>query len=77
MLYQVLQKAEAKLVSQPVFGEFTDEADISEYAAQAVTYGQQTQLIKGMGNGAFVPRGTATRGEAVVLLNRVLEAMIK
>ncbi|MNV00782.1 Endo-1,4-beta-xylanase A precursor [compost metagenome] len=75
MLYQVLQKADATLVSQPVSEKFTDQEDIAEYAAVAVTYGQQTQLIKGMGNGAFVPRGTATRAEAAVLLNRVLEAM--
>lgn len=77
MLYQVLQKADVKLISQPLTGTFSDAARISDYAAKAVTYGQQTQLIKGRDHGAFVPYGTATRAEAAVLLNRVLEAMSK
>ncbi|RUT35613.1 hypothetical protein EJP77_00910 [Paenibacillus zeisoli] len=77
LLVQALQLTKDKLVSHPVTGTFKDVALISDYATEAVTYGQRTQIIKGMGNGTFEPHGTATRAEAAVLLNRVMEEMSK
>lgn len=51
---------------------FADEADIADYANEAVHYLQKRGIISGYENGAFMPKNNATRAEAAVILSRIL-----
>lgn len=53
---------------------FSDVAEISPYAVDAVKWAVQNGLIKGMTETEFAPKGTATRGQVAVLLDRYLSA---
>lgn len=55
--------------------DFTDKADIAEYAAPAVTSMQRANVIGGYADGSFAPRGNATRAEAAKMLALVHNAM--
>jgi hypothetical protein len=52
---------------------FTDEAEIAGYAKQAVADFNRAGLIGGV-DGAFDPRGIATRAQLAVMLHRYIEA---
>lgn len=47
---------------------FSDAADISDYAYDAVDYMTGVGVINGMGDGTFMPRATATRAQAAVVI---------
>lgn len=50
--------------------DFSDESDISTYAAGAVDWARANGVINGKGNNRFDPQGNATRAEvATVLMN--------
>ncbi|MBQ7573890.1 MAG: S-layer homology domain-containing protein [Clostridia bacterium] len=49
---------------------FSDANEISQYAYRAVESLSAAGMIHGYENGAFAPRGLATRAEAVVLIGR-------
>ncbi|HHW00656.1 MAG TPA: S-layer homology domain-containing protein, partial [Clostridiaceae bacterium] len=51
---------------------FTDEAEISGYAKEAVAAIQKAGIIKGTGDGRFAPKNNATRAEAAVIIYRLL-----
>ena len=53
---------------------FADSRDISQYAKEAVSFAQNTGILKGSG-GMFYPRRNTTRQEAAVVLYRLLEYM--
>lgn len=53
--------------------EFTDAADISDWAADAVRIAQQAGLIYGREQGEFGPRQTASRVEVAAILQRFAE----
>jgi len=53
---------------------FADSRDISQYAKEAVSFAQNTGILKGSG-GMFYPRRNTTRQEAAVVLYRLLEHM--
>lgn len=53
--------------------QFTDKADISAYAADAVTAMQKSGLINGVGNGRFAPKDTATRAQAAVIIYNLFQ----
>ncbi len=50
--------------------EFADEADISDWAVEAVHTAQQAGLLNGRENGVFAPKDTATRAEVAAILHR-------
>ncbi len=52
---------------------FIDQAQISTYAADAMKWAVETQLLQGS-DGALSPKGTASRLEAALLLNRFAAA---
>lgn len=56
--------------------EFTDSADISSWAANAVSTAQKTGLISGRENGVFAPQETATRAEVAAILQRFAEKVM-
>ena len=53
---------------------FADDEAIPRWAKGAVKALRELGIVGGRGNNAFVPNGTATRAEAVVMLLRMLEA---
>lgn len=52
---------------------FTDQDTISEYAREAVQAMASAGLLVGTDNGAFAPKGTATRAEVATLLARFVK----
>ncbi|MBQ6937414.1 MAG: S-layer homology domain-containing protein, partial [Clostridia bacterium] len=51
---------------------FKDSAAISEWAEKYVSKAVSGGFIKGMGNNEFMPKGTLTRAQAMVMLYRVI-----
>lgn len=52
--------------------DFTDEASISAYAAQAVDWSRANGVISGNPDGSFNPQGYVTRGQIAVILRQYL-----
>lgn len=50
------------------YKEFSDESDISDYAAESVKYLYECGVINGKGENSFDPMGNATRAEAAKIL---------
>lgn len=48
--------------------DFTDGADISDYAAEAIDFMYGKGIIGGYNDGSFLPKGTATRAEACKII---------
>ncbi|SHI18744.1 S-layer homology domain-containing protein [Sporobacter termitidis DSM 10068] len=55
---------------------FTDSAEISSYASDAVTAMQQAGIISGGSDGSFAPRANATRAQAAKMVAVFLQDMI-
>lgn len=55
---------------------FTDHAQISSWATDAVRAMQQAGILAGKDGGRFDPKGTATRAEAATVLHRFVEVVI-
>lgn len=53
--------------------QFTDEADISDWARDNVSWAVGAGLISGKGDGILDPLGNATRAEVAAILQRFLE----
>ena len=49
-------------------GGFADNSSVSGYARTAMAWANGAGLISGMGDNTLAPRGTATRGQAAVIL---------
>ena len=71
ILYRAVKYAEVNLysVAEP---EFSDEDDIPDYAKEAVGALSKAKVINGMEDGTFMPKKTATRAEAAVMLYNLL-----
>ena len=54
--------------------DFADEADISAYAAQAVDWARASGVVNGADGSLFLPRASATRAQAAVILRNYLTA---
>jgi hypothetical protein len=52
---------------------FTDNANIDEYAVEAVYRLRNMGVINGMENNSFMPQNNSTRAEASVMIYRVLQ----
>ncbi|TYP78097.1 glycosyl hydrolase 53 family protein [Paenibacillus methanolicus] len=71
LLHRAIQASGAK----PAAGtatSFTDEANISSFAREAVTAVQALGLMNGTTGGKFTPQATATRAEAAVVIHRLM-----
>ncbi|MFC3803739.1 S-layer homology domain-containing protein [Cohnella sp. GCM10012308] len=53
---------------------FADADDVHAWAADAVRTASSLGILKGLPDGRFAPRSTATRAEAVAMLSRTLQA---
>lgn len=52
--------------------DFTDSAEISEYARESIDILQAAGIINGMGNGSFDPKGECSRAQAAVMIYNTL-----
>ena len=53
--------------------KFADDADIADYAKEAVGIMQQRGIINGMGDGRFAPRDYATRAQSAKIIHGMME----
>ena len=58
-------------VSTGTAAAFTDNAEISVYAREAVTKCQEYGLLNGMDDGSFQPKGQSTRAQIAAVLHRL------
>lgn len=56
---------------------FTDQANISSWAAESVARMQQYGIINGRPDNSFAPQGTATRAEAATVIKGYINALMK
>ncbi|HHV99428.1 MAG TPA: hypothetical protein GXX36_07620 [Clostridiaceae bacterium] len=71
MIYRTAQLLGIDLDDDKDVVPFTDEAEISGYAKEAVVAIQKAGIIKGTGDGSFAPKKNVTRAEAAVIIYRV------
>jgi hypothetical protein len=57
------------------YAVFADEADIAEYAKNAVQTLYCGSIVSGKANNLFDPKGSATRAEVAAILSRFIEAV--
>jgi len=55
---------------------FTDTAEVSDWAKDALKYLIQTEIIKGMTDTTVVPKGNATRAQGAVILKRFMQLFV-
>ncbi len=53
---------------------FSDSADISDWAKISVSQAVENGFIKGMDDGTFMPKATATRAQAAAIIYRVINS---
>lgn len=58
------------------FAKFTDVAEISAWANDALKYLVQTGIIKGMTETTVAPKGNATRAQGAVILKRFMQLFV-
>lgn len=71
ILYRLL--GESATISESA--GFTDEAQISDYAREAVTGLARAKIINGMSDGSFQPEGSLTRAQAAALIYSAYQAL--
>ena len=71
ILYRGVKVAEYNMYSV-ADTDFTDKDTISPYAQEAVTALSGAKVINGMEDGSFMPKKTATRAEAAMMLYKLL-----
>jgi len=74
MAYQASQYAQLELKGESV-QVFADQSNVSPYAQKGVTAMQKAGIINGMGNGSYEPKSAATRAQAAVIMNKLLELL--
>ncbi|QLG39806.1 glycosyl hydrolase 53 family protein [Paenibacillus sp. E222] len=71
------QNTSAAVDSTPNNTAFNDNADIAEYAKQAVAAMQEQGLLKGRADGSFAPKLHANRAQGAVAVARMMEQIYK
>ena len=56
---------------------FEDFDSVSNYAKNAVSFAEANGIVKGMGDGNFHPKDSATRAEAAVIIYNAIEYLAK
>ena len=59
-------------ISEDLTVDYTDSAEISDWAVPYVEACTRMNLMNGVGDGAFAPRATLTRAEAAVIVYRIV-----
>ena len=72
MVYRAVQATGMELHEVNAASAFRDEQAIGAYAREAVAALQMADIINGVGNNTFDPKGTATRAQAAVILYNLL-----
>lgn len=72
--YAALLKLDAK-ASASTLDQFTDGADIHSWAAEGMAWCVENGILRGKGNNVIDPRANATRAEAAVMLQRLIDLM--
>ncbi|QOS79802.1 glycosyl hydrolase 53 family protein [Paenibacillus sp. JNUCC31] len=70
---QVMTKNERSTISTSSSTGFKDNAEISEYAKQAVALMQEQGMLNGMADGNFAPKQNANRAQGAVAVARMME----
>lgn len=73
ILTRTLEKYEKELSEKNEKKTFSDEDQISDYAADSVKYMQKAGIINGFEDGTFAPQNSATRAEAARILYLIYE----
>ena len=76
MLSRYLQWAGYELQAAAAAKQFSDNAQIADWAAESVRFCQIHGLINGRPNGLFAPKANATRAENSAVLRRVILAIL-
>lgn len=76
MAQRTVNLMDKKLIQKNTVQEFSDGADISDYAKEAIGQMQAAGVVSGMGNGCFEPMGNANRAQAAVIICNLIDAMI-
>ena len=76
MLYRVIKNAADSGIMQKFTlsspqTAFADSLEISDYAQESVAFMTQYGIIKGMDESHFVPKGIATKEQAILISNRI------
>jgi hypothetical protein len=66
--------ANLKLPAARLYVKFSDDADIADYAKEAIEAFFKANIVSGKGDGIFDPKGTATRAEVAAMLHRFIES---
>lgn len=74
ILYRVIEKKNIELKSVNEEVQFTDEAEIADYAKEAVSYLQTRGVISGMEDGGFKPGEYASRAQAAQMIYKILSS---
>ncbi len=53
--------------------DYSDAENVSDYAAEALTWAVDAELVNGMGDNTLAPKGSATRAQTATLLMRFIE----
>lgn len=75
MMYRAVKAVNVKLSNLTNVEAFADQAQIADYAVEAIQQMQQAGLVNGVGQGVFAPKGHATRAQAAVILERLFQMM--
>lgn len=70
IIYRAALKSGFNLV--PGNCDFADNADIAEYAVDAIGALSAAGIVSGIGGNVFNPNGNATRAEAAVIISRII-----
>ncbi|WP_171687039.1 S-layer homology domain-containing protein [Paenibacillus planticolens] len=77
MIYNALKEQKVALPAAAASSAFTDYDSIADYAKEAVNGLSLLGAVNGRSEGEFVPKATATRAEAAVIIKRVLDLFSK
>ncbi|WP_372630180.1 S-layer homology domain-containing protein [Cohnella sp.] len=72
ILVRAFEYKTGKPVPASVDASFTDGANISPWAKNAVSAAAELGLIQGRGNKQFVPKGHVNRAESVQVISKLL-----
>ena len=53
--------------------DYSDDAGISDYAKEAVSWAAANSIMVGMGDGSFAPQRNTTRAESAVVFMKMIE----
>jgi len=75
MMYRAVKAVNVKLGNLTSVEAFADQAQIADFAKEAIQTMQQAGLVNGVGQGEFAPKGHATRAQAAVILERLFQTV--